>query len=185
MRKQIYLAIIERLKCVVKVDGVIQFIPPEEIETMQEPPERVILHFSLWNNNLEKLEQEKGYRFPAIFIEFEVITWEQMGNRTMSGDARIRLHIVTHTLTTPEDGSLYQGQALEYFDLLDAVGAAMQGFAGMNFNGFQLVESLTDHEHPEDIYHNEECFVTRITNTSAVRKPTKLQNASISIKTTT
>lgn len=144
MRERIYKAVIQRLKAH-KVG---------------------IKYFSLWNNNVYYLTKQKGFRTPAVFVEFEPIQWRQLQNRTREADMRVRLHVVTATLGTPEDGSKYQDRALEFLTLIDRINAAMQGLAGDGFNAFMLAESVPDHDH-EEIMHNEECFVTHVTDTSA------------------
>ena len=146
MRKKIYLAIIERLK----------------------GANIGIERISLWNNNVAFLEKERAFKLPAVFIQFEPIRWGQLQQGVRSADVRIRLHIVTDTLATPEDGSKYQEQALEHLDLIENVGVVMQGFCGDGFNGFMLVESVPDHDHAE-VLHNEEVFITRVTDSSAKR----------------
>lgn len=130
-----------------------------------------IKYISLWNRNTEQLATQKGFRLPAVFVEFEPIQWSQLQSRARSADLRIRLHIVTETLATPEDGSKYQDQALEHLDLIESISGAIQGLCGDGFNGLMLVESTTDHEH-ERIEQNEECYITRITDTSAVKPRT-------------
>lgn len=127
-----------------------------------------IKHISLWNRNTEQLATQKGFRLPAVFVEFEPIQWSQLQSRARSADLRIRLHIVTETLATPEDGSSYQDQALEHLDLIESISGVMQGLCGDGFNGLMLVESVTDHDH-ERIEQNEECYITRVTDTSAVK----------------
>jgi len=144
MRKIIYLAIIERLKAA----------------------RLGIAHFNLWNNHIAYLEKERGYRFPALFVEFEPIEWHQQMNRIRTADLRVRLHIVTKTLATPEDKGKYQNKALEYLDLIEKINAAMQGLCGEGFNAFMLVGSEPDHDHAE-ILHNVEIFVTHVTDVSA------------------
>ena len=49
--------------------------------------------------------------------------------------------------------------------------AAIQGLCGDGFNCFMLVESVTDHDH-ERVQHDEECYVTRVNDTSAVKPRT-------------
>ena len=154
MRRTIYLAIIERLK----------------------GADLGIKHISMWNNNLDRLEKERGFKLPAVFIEFEPIQWGQLQQRVKSAPVRVRLHIVTTTLATPEDGAVYQDDALEYLDLIEAVNGAIEGLSGEGFNGFMLVESIPDHNHTE-VYHNEEIFTTQVTNTSAARQAALLTGA--------
>lgn len=146
MRKAIYKAVAERLKTA-KVG--IQFT-------------------SLWNRNTEQLTKQKAFKMPAVFVEFEPIDWGQLAQGARSADMRVRLHIITETLATPEAGGRYQDKALGHLDLLERVSAAMQGLCGDGFNCFMLVESVTDHDH-ERVRHDEECYVTRINDASAVK----------------
>lgn len=127
-----------------------------------------VKHVSLWNRDTEQLTKQKAFRLPAVFVEFETIEWTQLTQGARSADIRVRLHIVTETLATPEDGGKYQDLAFEHLDLIECVCAAMQGLSGEGFNCFMLVESVTDHNH-EHVQHDEECFVTRATDASAVR----------------
>ena len=143
MRKTIYKAITERL----------------------EEAGIGIRYISLWNRNTEQLTKQTAFRLPAVFVEFETIEWSQLTKGVRSAELKVRLHIVTQTLATPEQGGRYQDRALEHLDLIERVSAAMQGLCGEGFNGFMLIESVTDHDH-ERIEHHEECYVTRITDTS-------------------
>jgi len=149
MRKAIYKAVAERLKTA-KIG--IQYI-------------------SLWNRNTEQLTKQKAFRMPAVFVEFEPIDWSQLSQGARSADIRVRLHVITETLATPEEGGRYQDRALEHLDLLERVSAAVAGLCGDGFNCFMLVESVTDHDH-ERVQHDEECYVTRATDTSAVKPRT-------------
>lgn len=146
MRKAIYKAISERLNSA----------------------ELGVKHINLWNRNTAQLSTQQAFRMPAVFVEFEPMQWSQLGKGARSADLRVRLHIVTETLATPEDGGRYQDKALEHLDLIESISGAIQGLAGNGFNCFMLVESITDHDH-ERIEDNEECYVTRITDTSAVK----------------
>ena len=147
MRKQIYQAIAERLQAM--VPGV--------------------KYISLWNRNTEQLTKQKAFRMPAVFVEFEPVTWSQYTQGVRSADLRVRLHVVTETLATPEHGGRYQDKALAHLGLIESISAAVQGLSGEGFNSFMLVESVTDHNHAQ-IEDNEECYITRITDNSA-RKP--------------
>ena len=146
MRKAIYKAVADRLK-----------------------NQKVGVKFvSLWNRNTEQLSKQKAFRLPAVFVEFEPIEWSQLSRGARSADIRVRLHVVTETLASPEEGGKYQDRALEHLDLIERIGAEVQGLSGEGFNCFMLVESVTDHDH-ERVQHDEECFVTHATDTSAVK----------------
>ncbi len=127
-----------------------------------------IQFFSLWNQNTEQIRQQKAFRLPAVFVEFEPILWEQRTQGCRGATARVRLHIVTGTLATPEAGGKYQDKALEHLDFLEGVEAAVQGLAGDGFNCFMLAETITDNDH-EQIRRDELCYVTGITDTSGVK----------------
>ena len=146
MRKAIYKAVADRLK-----------------------NQKVGVKFvSLWNRNTEQLSKQKAFRLPAVFVEFEPIEWSQLSRGARSADIRVRLHVVTETLASPEEGGKYQDRALEHLDLIERIDAEVQGLSGEGFNCFMLVESVTDHDH-ERVQHDEECFVTRATDISAVK----------------
>lgn len=141
MRKRIYHAIAERLR-----------------EAVAD-----VRYISLWNRDTDQLTKQKAFRTPAVFVEFEPVTWSQYAQGVRSAELRVRLHIVTETLATPEHGGRYQDKALAHLELIERIGAALQGLSGEGFNGFMLVESVTDHNHGQ-IEDNEECYVTRITD---------------------
>lgn len=56
MRKQLFLAVTQRLKSRV----------PQ------------LAHFDLWNQNVEFIEQEAVFAMPAVFMEFKPIHWETL-----------------------------------------------------------------------------------------------------------
>ena len=62
-------------------------------------------------------------------------------------------------------------EALERFDLLDSINAAMQGLRGDNFAGFMHTISATNHAHNE-IIEDVECFRTSVQNLTAMRRDT-------------
>ena len=78
MKKQLYLAIVDRLKDIPGPDG-----------------ESLFKHFDLWNQQVEFIEQETPFQCPAVFVEFLPLQWQTMGNRVQSADLTTRLHIVT------------------------------------------------------------------------------------------
>jgi hypothetical protein len=146
MRKNIYLAIVERLNAA----GL------------------GIKHISLWNNQIANVEKERGFALPAVLVEFDAIERRQLAGHTTSSRFRVRLHILTGTLATPESGGSYQTRALQFLDLIDGVSAAVTGLDGEGFNCLMCVESHTDHDHGE-ISDNIEVFVTQATDGSAVK----------------
>ena len=97
MRKQIYLAIIEKLS---------------EVTAIQ--------HFDLWNRNVEFIEDEV-YAMPAVFIEFGEINYKSVKDAVQSAILTISLHIVTQVTALSDSGSSTQTDALAFFDLIDSI----------------------------------------------------------------
>lgn len=144
MRKQLYLAVIERLKTIT--------------DALNQP---IIEHFDLWNNNVEFIEQETAFNFPAVFIEFAPINWKNLSMQAQEADVIIRLHIVTRWENISADGSASQEQALELFDLLDNIKKALTGLQGVGFSGFKRIASDTNHNH-EEIVESIESFSVHV-----------------------
>ena len=136
MRKFLYLSIIEKLKQLTDPDG-----------------NPVIRTFDLWNEQVEYIEQEEVFDTPAVFIEFRPVTWTTLGGGVQRAEVTIRLHIINHWDGSARDGSLYQQQSLDRFDLLDRIDHHLFNFAGSNrrtdFNMFRRVGSGTNHNHEE------------------------------------
>ncbi len=158
MRKKIYLDIIHRLKAA----------------------RLGIEYFSLWNNDLYSLEKRGVFATPAVFVEFGTIEWSQLQNRARGADLQVRLHIVTKSYATAEDGNPYQDLSLEHLELIEKIDATLQGFQGEGFNHFMLTESVPDHDHTE-LLHHEECFITHITDFSAQKLQERIPVAQLKI----
>lgn len=148
MRKQLFMAIVERLKERVKE---VKFI-------------------DLWNEQIAVIQTGSTWPLPAVFIEFEPYDVHQQGNRVRMATVNIRLHIVTRSVAhNGSDDKKRMAQALEIFDLIEKVDAAINGLAGDCFSSFMLINSATNHNHAE-LIESIETFTTRITDTSAARQ---------------
>lgn len=134
MRKQLYLAVIKRLKTIT--------------DAFSEP---MIQHFDLWNHNVEFIEQETAFNLPAVFIEFAPISWKTLSLQVQEADIIIKLHVVTRWENISADGSASQEQALELFDLLNDIKKALTGLQGNGFSGFKRIGSEPNHNHEEII----------------------------------
>ena len=134
MRKEIYLAIIERLKTIVDANDV-----------------QKIKHYDLWNMNVEYIDQETVWDMPAVFVEFAPIQWKEAGNGCQQATVTIALHIATPYEGAAADGSIAQSDALGYFELLDNIHKALYGLKGSGFGALKRVSSQTNHNHEEII----------------------------------
>ena len=115
----------------------------------QDVPE--VVHIDLWNHNVEFIEQEEGWERPAVFVEFGSIVWEPNVGSGYRGNGLVRLHVVTDWL---EGG---QGAA---WDLIGKIRVVMDGLCGLSFHGFELAETVTNHNH-EEILESIESYSVR------------------------
>ena len=150
MRKIIYNAIAQKLKST-----------PLGIQTI-----------GLWNNNVEQLPPEKEILCPAVFIEFKPISWNQLGAGIRTADLRVNLHIVTESPVS-NVSTIFPDTTPEHLDIVENISKAIQGLSGENFNGFTLVESVTDHKH-QQLQDDQECYITRLTDTSGSKLQTMI-----------
>lgn len=151
MRKELFLAITERLKTITDENG-----------------QPVIKHFDLWNENVAFIEQE-AFAMPAVFVEFPPITWATLPRGVQEATITVNLHVVTISNAPTSDSNPYQHQALEHFDLIDRINAALHCFSGTNFNSFTRTASTTNHNH-EAILDNLEVYTTHVFDDSGSKK---------------
>ena len=158
MRKHIFTAIAERL---LTVPG--------------------ITYVDLWNDNGAHFAGGAVYPLPSVFVEFETIQWHQQNAGARRADITVRLHILHRTnagIHGSQDPAM--AEALERFDLLDSINAAMQGLRGDNFAGFMHTISATNHAHNE-IIEDVECFCTSVQNLTAMRRDTPFPGLSAAV----
>ena len=150
MRKQLYLDIKGKIKAI-----------------KDENDEQIIKHFDIWNQQVDFLEQETPFAYPAMFIEFEPIQWQMLGNRMQQAELTVKIHIVTRWLAQTADYSPTESDALDYLDLPDKIFVALQGAAVTASNGFMRTASFINHNHA-DILDSIEVYKTLINNTLAM-----------------
>ena len=158
MRRQIFTAIAEKL---LTVPG--------------------ITYVDLWNDNGAHFAGGAVYPLPSVFVEFDTIQWHQQNAGARRADITIRLHILnraTAGIHGSQDPAM--AEALERFDLLDSINAAMQGLRGDNFAGFMHTISATNHAHNE-IIEDVECFRTSVQNLTAMRRDTSFPGLSAAV----
>lgn len=143
MRRMLYLGLTEALK-----------------ELKDDGGQPLIRHIDLWNEQVEFIEQEDPFDTPAVFIEFRPVQWRTLGGTTQQADVPFRLHVVTKWKGSARDGSMFQEESLERFDLLDKIDAHLFNFflsarnesvcmtrrtgSNTNHNHEELVEDISD-----------------------------------------
>ena len=140
-----------------------------------------INHINLWNKQTDELEKSSGFALPAVFVEFDPIRWEQRGQGCKTATATIRLHIVINTLADPADGSLYQYDALQIFDIIDDVVDSVSGLAGEGFNSLMHVDTMPDHNHGQ-IQHHIEGFKCEISDNRALKRKRYVTIDNVSVR---
>lgn len=148
MRRQLYLNIKDCLKAILKADKT-----------------AVFKHFDLWNQQVDFLEQDSPFQFPAIFIEFLPVTWNKMGYNKQNADIIVRVHIVSRWLSNTADYNPQSYEALEYLELADIVNHALTNFAAVAGNRFMRTRSEINHNH-EGILDSIEEFTCNVIDTS-------------------
>lgn len=160
MRKNLFYAIARRIK--EQVPG-IKFI-------------------DLWNEHLAEIQGTTAWPVPSVFIEFEQYDVRQLANHVCMADVPVRLHIITRTkvYTAGIDNKRLE-DALDYFDLIDQVHAAMATLAGDNFSTFMLTASATNHNHAE-LIESVERYVTRAQFPAGARSAQQTVVAALKLK---
>lgn len=135
-----------------------------------ENEQPLINHVSLWNNQLLYAEEEQPFNTPAVFIEFRDIPWSILPHGRREALVTVNLHVVT-------DSRLgHWSDAVEVFDLLDKINAALHGTTYIDVKGNAMdaltcVSSSTDSSFDE-LQDNIEVYSTHVTDASAVRPVT-------------
>lgn len=140
-----------------------------------------IKFFDLWNNHITALNGGQVWPMPAVFVEFETIEWRQQNNGARRGDVAVRLHLVTRAVNTHGNKDPKQKAALGFFDLINEINTAMQGFRGENFSGFQLTTSATNHDHAE-LLESVERYVTSAQDIKAVPKASQATGLAVALQ---
>lgn len=161
MRKEIYRALKERLLSI-REDG--------------ETSCPVIKHIALWNKQVEFMEQESVFPLPAVFVEFDKITWRTQSGGLQDADLNIALHVLTNAVPEGYDGDEF------HLDLLDKINNCLSGFTSDYMGSMVRVASVPCHDH-EEILDDTEVFKCFVTDDSACRKTVKIApRPEISIK---
>ncbi len=78
-----------------------------------------VVHCRLYNSQIDNLEQENTFPFPAVFIEFNELVYSSRSTGGQVADCLIRLHVCFESLATED---------LEILTLMDSIQLALQGF---------------------------------------------------------
>lgn len=117
MRKELYQKLKERL---------------EKLEAVR--------YVTLWNHNVEFIEQEQPWERPAVFVEFLPLEWRcVVPGREYHSAVTVRLHIVYD----------WSESEVNDFDLESVIAQAVIGLEGDGFSPLEPVGSMTNHNHEQ------------------------------------
>jgi hypothetical protein len=188
MRKQLYLAVVERLKKIVAdEDGKYVIYVPAEAEPGEEEtpvPDAVIKHFDVWNNNLMYAQENEAFLTPAVFVEFEPIPWRHNLKGVREAELRFNLHVISQRNMPTGNELEYAEESLAFFDLLNAVNACLHGFTQVSDKGvidaLTSINSTTDNDF-DDLRHDIESYSCHITDYSAMLQQETIPAADIKL----
>lgn len=139
-----------------------------------------IQFIDLWDAQVEYLAGGAVWPTPAVFVEFEQVEWRQQGQKGRMGDVGVRLHIVTREVQHNGTTDSRIDQALQRFDLIDRVNAAMQTLGGQNFTTFMLTTTATNHNHTE-LIEDVQRYVTRCQDMVAMPRTAQIEGLDIGV----
>lgn len=128
-------------------------------ERLREALGEEIKYIDLWNHNVEFIEEEQPWERPAVFIEFGEIFWKRLGGLdTMRGEGTLKLHLVTDWYgSAAYDDDKPISEHLSAFSLSERIYDALKELRGERFHGFDLMSTLTNHNH-EELLENIDVF---------------------------
>lgn len=126
----------------------------EHIATLtDEKKQPVVRHIDLWNEQVEFIEQESPFDMPAVFIELRPMRWSTLGGNIQQCKADLRFHIVTRWEGSSANGSMFQKDSLERFDILDSIDSHLSRWCfnspQTSISMMQRTGSSTNHNHEE------------------------------------
>lgn len=111
----------------------------------------------LWNNQPNRTNEEEAFLYPAAFIEYEQLLWDGNTLQTQSGNTNIKIYATFERYNTDDT---------TFFDTVQEIYVALQGFGGACFSGLQRIEERQDIDHDQVIIW-EMIFNTTITDGEA------------------
>lgn len=93
-----------------------------EIKTKLETDLTGLKHFDLWNNQIDNLDDETAFNFPALFLEWSELTFTDLSSGIQEIEGIITIYIVQKKLKL-------KGTKLdEMLDFVDSVANVLNGF---------------------------------------------------------
>lgn len=112
-------------------------------------------YFDWWNGQLmipEGEDDDLPFNFPAVFMEYDPVIWETLGNRRRSAKVSFRLYVAVENYlekSSVEDKAI-QEEALCSADIVDLIYKALRGYNGnCSFGSISITDETPDHDHDQ------------------------------------
>jgi hypothetical protein len=115
--------------------------------------------FRLWNNQIDNLDQENAFHFPAVFLEFSDLAFVNMSAGIQQIDGVITLHIAQEELRSENDLNL---------DFVDSIALALNGFQTETIqNPLKRIAERQDTDHDQLIIWEQDFQLRACDSTSS------------------
>jgi hypothetical protein len=163
MRKQLYNMIKDRLLSILDEQGM-----------------PIIKEVNFWNEQLYYIQEEKPFNMPAVFIEFKEINYVHLLKGINEADVQVTLHILIPSTISSWENIIGTDNTIGAFDIIELINKALFNFGthndeDVNIGALTLLSSITDHDFDE-IFHDQETYVTHIKDSSASPKYAKVSS---------
>lgn len=106
-----------------------------------------VKHYDLWNENMDNLDQGGIFDTPAVFLEFDPISFTSQARGIPRCPITLTLHVITRYTPQRPTRSGYAPEALQHLELLERIEMALIGLSGEGFSALQLVSAELGHNH--------------------------------------
>jgi hypothetical protein len=93
-----------------------------------------VLFIDLWHNQINFLDDEYAFPFPAVFIEMVADNAEPLGAKARSIATMLNVYFAYETLADSYHESQNQEVALAYFDIMQKIDIALQTSVSENYS---------------------------------------------------
>ena len=114
-----------------------------------------IKYYDLWNESMSAIQTGPIFDTPAVFFEFDPVTFSHQARGIPRGTVTLTLHVITKYIPLRPLRSSDAPTGLAHLDLLERIESALTGFSGQGFSPLLLSSSEIDHNHAELQDHKE------------------------------
>lgn len=93
----------------------------------------------MWHNQINFLEEEYAFPFPAVFLSFRAGDMDDIGNGDQNINTFIDVYLAFETLADTYQGAFNQQSALEFGDILQKIHQTLHTRQGDNFGALRRV----------------------------------------------